>query len=195
MRILIGFPEKDSIDAECAVAAANICRRGHEIEFANSDGRGVYGVAQARNDLAKNALERGFDRLLMIDSDVVIPCDALEFLLDPPETVVLGCYPFKNGSGEFPLWKPGNGNASGKFSCAEIPNGRFEVRWGGLGCALVDVELFKRMPKPWFHWDERPTGKHTGEDAWFCARARESGVRIVADGRVRCGHIGRKAYW
>ena len=195
MRILIGFPEKNSIDAECAVAVSNICRCGHEIEFAYSEGRGVYGVAQARNRLAEQAVDGGYDLLFMVDSDVVVPCNALEFLLDPPEKVVLGCYPFKDGTGDFPLYKFEIVDGSAKTRAGEIQPGRFEVKWGGLGCALVDVDVFRRIERPWFHWDERPSGRHTGEDKWFCLRARESGVRIVADGRVRCGHVGRFVYW
>ena len=47
-RILVAFPSKDAVDADVAVAAANLEHYGHEVDYAHADGRGVYGAAQAR---------------------------------------------------------------------------------------------------------------------------------------------------
>ena len=192
---MVGVPEKSTIDAESALACSNLLRYGHEVEYAHSDGRGVYGVAQARIRLAEKALEGGFDRLLMVDSDTIVPMDAIKHLLDPEMPVVLGCYPFKDGSDKVVLFKFEKVDGTDKYSACEIPGGRFDVCWGGLGCAMVDTQIFRVLAKPWFHWDERPTGKHTGEDVWFCRKVREAGFTIQADGRVRCGHVGRFVYW
>ena len=195
MKILVGVPEKNSIDAESALACSNLIRYGHEIEYAHADGRGVYGVAQARIRIAEKALEGGYDRLLMVDSDVIVPLDALRHLLDPPVPVVLGSYPFKDNSGNVVLFKFEKVDGTDKYAADEVSDGRFDVKWGGLGCAMVDVNVFRKLGKPWFHWDERPNGKHTGEDVWFCRKLREAGYTIQADGRVRCGHVGRFVYW
>lgn len=193
-RILVGFPTKDTIDAEAAVAAANLDRCGHDIVFANADGKGVYGAAQARNRIASKAVEGGFDYVLMIDADTIVPPDTISVLLDPPAPIVLGLYRYKNSTGAAPFFKFKEENGSDKWMWDEIPADRFKVKAAGLGCALIDVEIFNNIPLPWFHWDERPTGKHTGEDVWFCNAARQAGFDIVADGRVKCKHVGRKVY-
>ena len=195
MKILIAIPTKSSIDAEAAIAAANLDTDGLDVEFAYADGRGVYGVAQARNCVAKKAVEGGYDYLFSIDSDTIVPSDALKLLLDPEADIVLGIYRYKNESGDAPFFKfVPDEDGSNKWKWDEIPPERFDVIQAGLGCALIKTSVFKRLEKPWFHWDERPSGCHTGEDIWFCNKAQNAGYKIVADGRVKCKHAGRKVY-
>ena len=132
--------------------------------------------------------------MLMVDSDVIVPRDAIANLLAPPESIVLGCYRYKNETGDVPLFRPAPINGSDKWNWNDIEPKRFAIKCGGLGCAMVDVSLFAELPKPWFHWDERPSGCHTSEDIWFCELARKYGHEVWADGRVRCRHVGRKVY-
>lgn len=193
-KVLVAFPAKFDLDADAAIAAANLERCGNELTYAHSDGKGVYGAAQARIRVAEKALDGGFDYLFTIDADTIVPIDALSKLMEPPEPIVLGVYPYKNDTGDCPFFMPFKINDSDRWPLNDVPDGRFEVKAAGLGCALISTDVFKKLPKPWFHWDERPSGHHTGEDIWFCEAAKKAGYKIVADGRVKCKHVGRKIY-
>ena len=195
MNILIGIPTKDSIDIEAAISIMNLDWDGHSITYTHSDGAGVYGVAQARNQLIRKAIDGRFDKLFMIDSDMIVPEDAIHNLLDPEVPIVTGVARYKNDSGRVPLFRfttDSEGSDSWKWS--EIPDGRFEIKSGGVACAMIDVEFLRRMKRPWFVWEERANGTYVGEDIGFYERVESMGVRPQADGRVRCGHIGRKVY-
>ena len=75
MNILVGIPTKDKIDIEAAISIMNLDWDGHTITYTHADGMGVYGVAQARNRLVTKALEGDYDKILMIDSDMIVPED------------------------------------------------------------------------------------------------------------------------
>ena len=91
MNILIGIPSKGTIDIECAVSIMNLDWDGHNITYTHCKGSGIYGVAQARNNLVQQAIDGGFDKLFMIDSDMIVPEDAIINLLDPDVPIVTGC--------------------------------------------------------------------------------------------------------
>lgn len=196
MNILIGIPSKDTIDIECAVSLANLDWDGHNITYTHSQGAGVYGVAQARNNLILQAVNGGFDKLFMVDSDMIVPEDAIINLLDPDVPIVTGVARYKNDSGRAPIFRStqdSEGSAAWKWD--EIPRGRFAIHSGGVACAMISVEMLRRqIRRPWFEWTERANGTFVGEDIAFYEKVREAGIIPMADGRVRCGHIGRRVY-
>ena len=196
MNILIGIPSKDKIDIECAVSLANLDWDGHNITYTHSQGAGIYGVAQARNNLVYQAIDGGYDKLFMVDSDMIVPEDAIKYLLDPDVPIVTGVARYKNDTRECPLFKSvqdADGSVTWKWD--EIPDGRFAINSGGVACAMIDVEMLRRkIRRPWFVWEERANGTYTGEDIHFYSEVRMAGIQPMADGRVRCGHIGRYIY-
>lgn len=194
MDILIGIPSKDSIQIETAISIANLDWDGHNVTYAHADGMGVYGVAQARNRIVQKAIDGGYDKVFMIDSDMIVPQDAIIHLLDPDVPIVTGCARYKNDSRRVPLFKhTQDSTGTDEWLWDDIPEGRFRIRSGGVACAMIDVDVFKGMRKPWFIWEERENG-YVGEDIGFYERLKDMGVPLYADGRVRCGHIGRKTY-
>jgi hypothetical protein len=63
-----------------------------------------------------------------------------------------------------------------------------------MGCALWRMDLFRRVPAPWFvtvqEWDEVKGGRSYTQDLSFCEKAvRQFGARFVVDMRVRVGHL------
>lgn len=196
MNILIGIPTKDMIDIDAAISVMNLDWDGHNITYTHSQGAGVYGVAQARNNLVQQAIAGGFDKLFMIDSDMIVPEDAIINLLDPDVPIVTGVARYKNDSGLAPIFKhfqDDDGQNAWKWD--EIPDGRFIIQSGGVACAMIDVEMLRRqIRRPWFIWEERANGTYVGEDIHFYEEIRKAGITPFADGRVKCGHIGRKIY-
>lgn len=195
MNILIGVPSKDHIEIETFVSLANLDWDGHNITYTHADGAGVYGIAQARNRLVDKAIQGNYDKLFMVDSDMVLPEDAIINLLNPDEPIVIGVARYKNDSGRAPIFKPyQDSTGSDAWMWDEIPAGRFGFKAGGVACAMIDVGVFERIPRPWFVWEEMENGTYNGEDIYFYEKARAYGYKPQADGRVRCGHIGRKIY-
>ena len=195
MRILIAIPTKDKIDVETFVSVANLDWDGHEIEYTSAQGMGVYGIAQARNNIVNQAIDNDFDKILMVDSDMILPEDTIKYLLDPDVPIVIGCARYKNDSGRAPIFKyTVDDTGQDSWIWNEIPAGRFDIKSGGLACAMIDTDVFRRISKPYFKWEERANGSYMGEDIWFYEHARQAGYRPQADGRVKCGHIGRKIY-
>jgi hypothetical protein len=85
-----------------------------------------------------------------------------------------------------------------------------EVAAGGLGCALIRSDVFRRMEFPWFEWKDQSrfprlaTDVYSlpgdafnsgGEDVTFCQRLPAVGVTCYADTRVACGHEFREVVW
>lgn len=195
MNILIGIPTKDMIDIQAAISIMNLDWDGHSITYTHSDGAGVYGIAQARNKLCQKAIDGNYDKLFMIDSDMIVPEDAIHCLLEPEAQIVIGVARYKNDSGRAPIFKPYiDETGSDAWIWDEIPEGRFSFKSGGVACAMIDVKLLLKIPRPWFVWEERENGTYVGEDIGFYEKVRALGVAPQADGRVRCGHIGRKVY-
>lgn len=195
MNILIGIPSKDKIEIETAISIANLEWDGHSITYTHSNGAGVYGIAQARNNLVQQAIDGGYDKLFMIDSDMIVPEDAIIKLLDPDEPIVIGVARYKNDSMRVPIFT-GVQDSSGTDSMIwdQIPAGRVPFRTGGVACAMLDMSVFEAIPRPWFVWREQRNGAYLGEDIYFYERALAAGFTPKADGRVKCGHIGRKIY-
>jgi hypothetical protein len=68
-----------------------------------------------------------------------------------------------------------------------------EVNGTAMGFTLYRMELFRRIPPPWFVTREDPTTGGCGtQDLVFAAKARRAGARFAIDMRVRCGHVDYK---
>lgn len=156
-----------------------------------------YGAAKARNDIAKKAINGGYEYVMMIDSDVIVPKDALELMLEGTADIVLGCYPRKNtttGQSElFTFGKDYNNENNISYATLDQSADRIDVKGGGMGCVLIKTEVFNKIPFPWFNYVEYKDGNVLSEDLSFCEKAK--GIAIQCDTRVRCGHIGATAVW
>lgn len=158
-----------------------------------------YGCAQARNKCAQEALEYGFDYLMFVDSDVILPDDAVVNMLQGNADVVLGVYPRRNTTtGQTEVFLPGSPNFTDEnnlnLSAVDCLEGtRIPVKGGGMGCALIKCDLFNRMEYPYFKYVEYDDGSVLSEDNYFCWCAGKLGAKIECDIRVRCSH--RCTYW
>lgn len=150
-----------------------------------------YVTDRARNEIARRALDGGYTHVMMVDSDVVVPADAMERLLLGGD-VVLGCYPRKNTStGQSELFADGEDfTDANNVPYASLGDGRFAVKGGGMGCALISTGVFREVAFPWFDYVMYPSGDVLSEDLSFCVKCAEAGIGIEADAGVRCGHIG-----
>ena len=207
MRVLIEVPTYDGrISQATSESLWRLDRCGHDVDYKPRQG---YGCAMARNRIAADTLNAHYDYVLMVDNDIELPRDALQNLLEHDKLMVMGYYlnRYSRGEGRYTtLYKLAD--AWEMFEDAELADMRdrgehlVRVRGGGMGCCLMQADLFRMLPFPWFEWtdigrDSLDVGSayechdafHSGgEDINFCNLVTNHGIAIYADTRVACGH-------
>lgn len=208
MKILIAVPTFESIYPDTFKSIYDLDVMDHDVSFEYVRG---YDCATARNRIAQMALDKETDYVLMVDNDVVIPKDALINLLENPVDVCLGYYAHRDSDNRYrgrscvcKLYDE-NGNKhfnyplESEYTADELKelkdSGQFRVQihGGGMGCAFIKTDVFKRIKYPWYDWVNY-ANKHRGmlsEDLYFCEGCRKNSIPIYTDTRVNCGHILR----
>lgn len=194
MNILIAVPTYENIAPETFKSIYGL-KSQHRLAFDFVRG---YDCAKARNEIAKKAMAEGFDYVLMVDSDIILPEDAIEALIEDNDSVVVGIYPRKNTNcGETELFKLGTYDYVNRYNyneLEELPD-RFQIKGSGLGCALINTEIFNRLPYPYFKFVTYDDGDVLSEDLFFCSNLAQTGISVYADSRVRCGHLTKGILW
>lgn len=143
-------------------------------------------IYEAREEIAKSAIEQGFDYILWIDSDMIFEPDVLGKLMMCKKDVVSGVY-FKRVFPYTPvLYTP----RTDKLEIYEDypTRGLFEIGACGFGCVLTKVSVIKAVIDK-YGGAFFPIGGTIGEDISFCIRARKLGYKVFCDPSVTCGHI------
>lgn len=158
-------------------------------------------IYNARNMIADNAIRYGFDRVLWLDSDMIIPKDALMKLsadMDKGYDFVSAVYFMR----KFPtapvvysdVWYKVTDNeaSAGATNVINIPERIFECAGSGFGCVMTSVTMLKALTERY----GAPFTPMMGisEDLAFCWRAKHNGFGLYCDGRIKCGHIGSYVY-
>lgn len=212
MKILVAVPTFETIYPDTYKSIWDMDKDGHEVLFDSVRG---YDVATARNRIAQKAIDLGTDYVLMVDNDVVLPKDALQLLLEDARDVCLGYYAhrdaqniyrgrtcickLKDENGEEYYHYPLESEYTAAEVCAMKDAGetKIEVHGGGMGCALIKTEVFKRLSYPWYDWvnyGDKNRGM-LSEDLYFCTQCHIVSIPIYADVRVGCGHMLRHVQW
>lgn len=212
MRILIAVPTFENIYPDTFKAIYDLGRCGHDVGFDFVRG---YDCATARNRIAQKAIDGGYDYVLMVDNDVILPESALAYLLEDPQPVCLGYYAHRDADNIYrgrtcicKLYQP-DGNMyfnyplDSEYTAAElkemINNGESKIRihGGGMGCAFIKVDVFRQISYPWYDWVNYADDNRgmLSEDLFFCEQLKAAGIPVYADVRVGCGHILRRAQW
>lgn len=146
-------------------------------------------IENSRFLAVKDALRRGADKVLFVDSDVVFPGDALRRLLNHGKPIVGATYVRRRepygvlgyGLEDVP---PG---ATGLHRFARLP----------AGMLLIDAGVFSVVARPWFVARYQPeTDDYLSEDYGFCDRVREAGFDVWCDLDLsrELGHVGSMTY-
>lgn len=208
MRILIAVPTFETIYPDTFKSIYDLDKGGHEVLFDFVRG---YDCATARNNIAQLAIDLGTDFVLMVDNDVVLPRDALVNLLDDPQDVCIGCYAHRDadniyrgktcvyhlydeyGKAYFNYTLESVYTANELKSLRDNGNYKIEIHGGGMGCALIRTDVFRRMRYPWYDWVNYADSARgiLSEDLYFCEGCHKNNIPIFADTRVSCGHMLR----
>lgn len=206
-RILIAVPTFETITPDTFKALWDMDKPCEcDFEFVRG-----YDVATARNNIVKQALAGPYSHVMMVDSDVTPPKDALANLLSHREKVVIGYYAHRDKSnlysGRTCACRLADANGvpylsyplESEYTADELREMRergeylVQIHGGGMGCIMIDVTVFFGWPYPWFDWvnysdDDRSM---LSEDLYFCEGCRNSDVPVYVDTRVSCGHLLR----
>lgn len=211
-KILIAVPTFENIYPDTYKSIFDLDKGGHEVSFSFVRG---YDVATARNKIAQKAIDGGFDYVLMVDNDVVLPLDALINLLDDPKDVCLGYYAHRDEDNIYRgrtcvcKLKGPDGKLyfdyvlESEYTAEELGRIRADgerkiwIHGGGMGCALIRTDVFRKIPYPWYDWVNYANKERhmLTEDLYFCEQCKKAGVLIFTDARVACGHMLRHVQW
>ena len=214
MRVLVEVPTYDgSISRATSESLWRLERGGHEVDYRARQG---YGCAMARNRIAADALDAGYDYVMMVDNDIAFPPTALFDLMGHGADFACGWYLNRYARGErkyTTLYRDGPGwqmiPAEELKAAAEGGATEIVVKACGMGCCLIRTDVFERLGFPWFEWTDISRAERSaadvhgladdflsgGEDVNFCNACRRAGIPITADPRVACGHVFREVVW
>lgn len=152
----------------------------------------------ARDMLIKQSLELGADYTFFLDSDLIFenpkdPNLALRTLYqcmadNQDSKIVSGLYRAKKKEGfSYAMWMKAPNDIKGYVPISQWTGNWIEVQVTGLGCCLIDLEIFKTIPKPWFSWEQKDD---ISEDFYFMEKARKYGFITKVFTDVKMSHIG-----
>ena len=187
MKILICVPCMDMVASGFAQSLAMLQKGGHETAICFECGSLIY---DARNKLAKRAIEMGADYTMWFDSDMIFQPDTMLRLLEHKDEggIISGLY-FRRSPHYTPVvFAKCNIRERSWADLEEIPTELCEVEGVGFGCVLVSTDVLMSMAAKKWRWFEPLKG--FGEDLSFCWRARQCGYKVLLDPNVKCGHVG-----
>ena len=146
-------------------------------------------IADARNEITRQAIDAGCEYLWMIDTDQTYPEDTLPKLLAHNVDIC--------GASVHSRWEPYRTfmlrGEPGKYlhvgDEVAYSGDLVEVDATGTGCLLIKTSVFEKIPYPWFEFSRTEDGKPVGEDINFCSKARKAGIKVHVDSSIEVGHL------
>ena len=145
-------------------------------------------IEALRNNIVERSLLIGATNLLMLDVDMIYHPKTVTSLLSRNLPVV-GAVCFRR----YPPFDPIilKITDKGYQSIDDWEEGDLvECDATGAGCIMYDMEVFRKMPRPWFKFQTHPdTGLGIGEDVGFCQDLTRAGYKIFVDTAVPADHL------
>lgn len=145
-----------------------------------------------RNDIVEKALKEGCTHLIMMDVDQTYPVNTIPRLLSHNLPIV-GCRVHRRYPPFDSLMlkiKEIDDRTNSYDSVDDWEEGELlEVDATGAGCLMFNMEVFRKLPYPWFKFRKQPGGGIVGEDIGFCQDLKAAGYKIFVDTSLECGHL------
>jgi len=133
--------------------------------------------------------------VLTCEEDNLPPCDGLLKLYESMDKfdVVSGLYFVKGENGAAMIY--GDPQIMPRNYIPQIPviDSIQQCNGIGMGFALFKLDIFKKVPKPWFKTMQEYTPgqgmRAATQDLYFCDQAAKAGARFAVDTRIRVGHL------
>ncbi|MDA9302749.1 hypothetical protein N9578_01520 [bacterium] len=193
-KVAICIPVRDSVTAAFSFSLAMLMKKCGDSGLKTTLHM-VMGseIASQRQQLAQQALETDCSHILWLDSDMTFPASILDNLLSSKKDII-AC----NYSTRVKPYRPVAFTSTVDMDeRLEEKNGIHPVVAVGFGCMLIKRSVFENMDLPYFsvEWNKDYTSL-TGEDLYFCNKARSSGFKIYIDCDMsnKISHIGSTAF-
>lgn len=146
-------------------------------------------ITDNRNKLVEVAKNGNATHIMFVDSDMTFPADALQRLLNYDLDVVCATASKRDESCRDMIGIPSS------HEDAITSKTLIEMDSVGLPFMLIKMSVFDGIKKPYFAEPENGEDL-VPEDAYFCHKIKNSGVRIFCDLplSLNIGHIGIKEY-
>lgn len=154
--------------------------------------QGAY-VHDNRNQVVDAAIKEGSTHLMFIDYDQTFPVDGIATLLSRNKDIVGGCYNKRILPLQTTVMACVDGSQPRLLNPDEVPKELFRCNTVPTGFMLINMDVFKKMPPPYFSFDPLDE-KLVGEDVYFCRKAGKYGIEVWCDPTIRIGHIGDYVY-
>lgn len=138
-------------------------------------GMGCY-IHHNKEMVVNQALENGCSHVLFVGSDMIFNHDVINKLILCDKEIV--------GTKYNKITSPPTSIIK------ENLTGLGEVSFVGDGLLLVDLEVFRKIGKPYFYFD----AEAEDEDLYFCHKALKNGFKLWCDPTIQVGHIGTVIY-
>ena len=149
----------------------------------------------AREHLSDQALEMDMDYIFMIDDDMIVPSNLFESLYNHDVDIVAPLAFGRNHPHPPVIYEIQEGYDTVEkkhyfinYPLKTYPKDTFvECDAVGFGAVLIKCDVLRKMKKPWFM-----STCGTGEDIYFCNKAKKVGARVFVDTSVKLGHLGNR---
>jgi hypothetical protein len=147
-------------------------------------------VGDAYNAAVEMILKEDWKYMLTVETDNLPPKDGLLRLYESIDKfdVVGGLYWMKGEGGTPHVY--GHPDEPGTFR-PQVPleNTVQPCNMVGMGFTLFNMDIFRKLPKPWFKTADVETGGEFTQDGYFFQNATAAGFKVAVDTRVKVGHI------
>ena len=147
----------------------------------------------ARNKLAQMAMDNGCTHVLYLDDDMVYDDQNLFIKLLQHDKDIVGVRAYTRKPPHYPcvFYK----TEAGFYQEMDFDScGLREVDGLGVAALLVNLEVFRKMPEPWFEFHQvKVLGRgqdRFGEDLYFCDKAKQLGFKVWCDTDIETAHVG-----
>ena len=194
-RVQIGYPlyGRDMPGAfVCSLVDLDYSTAGH-VWFDKVSGRTQ---ADSRESICEMGLKRNATHVLMLDTDMVYPVDTLTRLLAANVPVICG-FAVARGVPHQPVFGTREKDYFYQTAYPTEPGTMAGKRLGGVqrsyvvgGAALlIRTEVLRKLPRPWFAFQERTEAGIVGEDLWFSEQCHRASIPTYVHTGVCVGHL------
>jgi hypothetical protein len=201
--LALALPSQHTWTADFGLSVAMMSLAIQKHPFKGYEGRGLEIMnkrssllPQLRQTLISDAIAHGHSHILFIDSDQAFP-PQLAHMLARHHKQFVGCnIATKNQEKSIPTarYKPGPGEWWGGHQVFSHGKRGIEQVWRlGFGVVLIDLSIFKTIPKPWFEIRWVPeVDDFEGEDWFFCRLldAHNIPIYVEHEASLLVDHIG-----
>lgn len=147
------------------------------------------GLTFNQHQLVLRAQEWKATHILWLEDDMQFPPDALHRLFNHRQSWVGANYPMRAGP---PFEFTALALDKRRVFTGPESAGLEECLYTGFGVTLMDIDVFSKVPQPWFEMPWLGEGNYGTSDCYLARKVNEAGMRIYVDHDVskQTGHVG-----